>query len=125
MAAMNAIVGFSHLLTGFDNKTLTALMNSLLDTPYTARQASYDLRRLRRKHIIERIEHTHRYRLTPHGRAVAVLFTKTYRRVLGDGLAETDLALPHEVANRSPLGTAWRNLDRELNRFIDRGLAAA
>ena len=25
----------------------------------------------------------------------------------------------------SPLATAWRTLDRELNRFINRGLAAA
>ena len=65
MATMTAIVGYSHLLTGFDNKTLTALMNSLLDAPYTSRQATYDLRRLRRKGIIERTEHSHRYRLTP------------------------------------------------------------
>ena len=27
--------------------------------------------------IIERLPGTHRYRLTPHGRAIAVLFTKT------------------------------------------------
>jgi len=125
MATMSAIVGFSHLLTGFDNKTLTGLMASLLDAPYTARQATYDLRRLRRKGIIERIEHTHRYRLTPRGRAVAVLFTKAYGRVLGPGLAELDPALPDDLARRSPLATAWRTLDRELNRFIDNGVAAA
>jgi len=58
MAAMSAIVGFSHLLVGFDNKTLTGLMGSLLDVPYTSRHATYDLRRLRRKGLIERIEHT-------------------------------------------------------------------
>ena len=46
MALMAAIVGFTHLLTGFDNKTLTGLMGSLLDAPYTSRQATYDLRRL-------------------------------------------------------------------------------
>jgi hypothetical protein len=39
MATMSAIVGFSHLLTGFNNKTLTGLMANLLDAPYTARQA--------------------------------------------------------------------------------------
>ena len=125
MAAMAAIVGFSHLLTGFDNKTLTALMGALLDAPYTSRQATYDLRRLRRKGIIERIEHTHRYRLTPRGRAVAVLFTKAYGRVLGPGLAALDPGLPEKLSKRSPLATAWRTLDRELDRFIDQGLAAA
>lgn len=125
MAAMDAIVGFSHLLTGFDNKTLTGLMGSLLDTPYTHRNATYDLRRLRRKDLIERIKHTHRYRLTTRGRAVAVLFTKAYGRVLGPGLAALDPGLPADLAKRSPLATAWRHLDRELDRFIDNGLAAA
>ena len=125
MAALAAIVGFSHLLTGFDNKTLTALMAALLDAPYTSRQATYDLRRLRRKGIIERIEHTHRYRLTPRVRAVAVLFTKAYGRVLGLGLATLDPGLPDKLSKRSPLATAWRTLDRELDRFIDQGLAAA
>ena len=33
MALMTAIVGFTHLITGFDNKTLTGLMTSLLDRP--------------------------------------------------------------------------------------------
>ncbi len=55
MALMAAIVGFCHLLTGFDNKTVTALMATLLDQPYTSRQATYDLRRLRRKGLIERL----------------------------------------------------------------------
>lgn len=125
MAAMSTIVGFSHLLNGFDNKTLTRLMGDPLDAPYTSRQATYDLRRLRRKGIIERIEHTHRYRLTPRGRAVAVLFTKAHGRVLGPGLAAFDPGLPDELSKRSPLATAWRALDRALDRFINDGLAAA
>ncbi|MGB8383929.1 MAG: hypothetical protein WCG47_22230 [Dermatophilaceae bacterium] len=33
MAAMTAIVGFTHLLTGFDNKTLGQLMGSLARRP--------------------------------------------------------------------------------------------
>jgi hypothetical protein len=125
MAAMSAIVGFSHLLLGFDNKTLTELMGSLLDMPYSSRQATYDLRRLRRKDLIERIEHTHRYRLTVHGRAVAVLFTKAYGRILGPGLAVLDPGLPDELATRSPLATAWRQLNKAIDNFIEDGLAAA
>jgi hypothetical protein len=125
MAAMSAIVGFSHLLVGFDNKTLTELMGSLLDVPYTSRHATYDLRRLRRKGIIERIEHTHRYRLTVRGRAVAVLFTKAYGRILGPGLAALDPGLPTGLAKRSPLATAWRQLNKAIDAFVDDGLAAA
>src|SRR5207237_17059 len=40
MAVMAAIVGFTHLLSGFDNRTITARTATLLDQPYTARQAT-------------------------------------------------------------------------------------
>jgi hypothetical protein len=125
MALMAAIVGFAHLIAGFDNKTVTGLMTTLLDQPYTARQTTYDLRRLRRKGLIERLPHSHRYLLTERGRRVAVLFTKTYGPVLTPGLVALDPALPNALARRSPLATAWRNLTRELDRHIDQGLAAA
>ena len=121
----SAPTGFCHLIAGFDNRALTWRMRSLLDEGYSSRQATYDLRRLRRKQIIHRIEGTHRYQLTPPGRAVAVLFTKTYGRVLAPGLASLDPQLPGDLARRSPLALAWKDLTKELDRFIDHGLAAA
>jgi hypothetical protein len=124
-ALMSAIVGFCHLVVGFDNRTLTDLMTNLLDTPYTNRQATYDLRRLRRKNIIERLPHSNRYQLTPLGRRVAVMFTKAHGRVLAPGLTALNPNLPAHIAKRHPLATAWRALDRELDRFITAGLAAA
>ncbi len=125
MAVLAAAVGFTHLLAGFDNPTLVRLVGTLIDAPYTSRQATYDLRRLRRKRLIIRLPGSHRYQLTPLGRRVAVLFTKTYGRVLAPGLAALDPRLPDELSRRSPLATAWRQLDRTLNTFIDEGLAAA
>jgi hypothetical protein len=124
-ALMAAIVGFGHLVAGFDNRTLTRLVANLLNTPYTNRQATYDLRRLRRKGIIERLAHSNRYQLTPLGRRVAVMFTKAHGRILAPGLTHLDPALPVDLAKRHPLATAWRTLDRELDRFITTGLAAA
>jgi hypothetical protein len=124
-ALMSAIVGFCHLVAGFDNRTLTDLMSSLLDPAYTSRQATYDLRRLRRKKLIERLPHSNRYQLTALGRRVAVLFTKAHGRLLTPGLAALDPHLPPELANRSALATAWRTLNRQLDQFIDDGLAAA
>ena len=125
MAVLAAAVGFTHLLAGFDNPTLVRLVGTLIDAPYTSRQATYDLRRLRRKGLIIRLPGRHRYQLTPLGRRVAVLFTKTYGRVLAPGLAVLDPHLPDELSRRSPLATAWRQLDRSLDTFIDEGLAAA
>jgi hypothetical protein len=62
--------------------------------PYTGRQVTYDPRRLKRKYLIVKLAHTHRYQLTSLGRRVAVLFTKTYGRVLAPGLSALDPHLP-------------------------------
>ncbi len=125
MAVLAATLRFTHLIAGSGNRSLTELVSALLGIPYTSRQATYDLRRLRRKQIIERLPGTHRYQLTPHGRAIAALFTKTYARVLTPGLIAFSPALPDDLARRSPLATAWRQLDRTLDRHITAGLAAA
>jgi hypothetical protein len=124
MAVMAAIIGFSHLLAGFDNAALVQLAGTSLDRPYTSRQATYDLRRLKRKGLIVRLAGSHRYQLTPLGRRVAVLFTKAYGRVLAPGLAALDPRLPPELAQRTPLATAWRRLDRTLEQFISDALTA-
>jgi hypothetical protein len=125
MAVLAATVRFTHLIAGFDNRSLTELVSALTGAPYTSRHATYDLRRLRRKQIIERLPGTHRYRLTTHGRAIAVLFTKTYGRVLTPGLTGLSPGLPSDLARRSPLATAWRQLDHALDQHITAGLAAA
>jgi hypothetical protein len=125
MAVLAALVGFTHLLAGFDNRTLVRLVTAQLQVPYTSRQATYDLRRLKRKAMIVRLPGTHRYQLTPLGRRVAVLFTKTYGRVLTPGLATLDPRLPAELSRRTPLASAWRHLDHSLDQFINDGLTAA
>lgn len=54
-----------------------------------------------------------------------MLFTKTHGRVLAPGLSWLDPRLPDEISSRSPLGKAWRQLDRTLDQFIDGALTAA
>lgn len=125
MAMLAAVVGFVHLIAGFDNHALASRVATLLDAPYGSRQATYDLRRLRRKGLIERLQGHHRYPLTPLGRQVAVLFTKAYGRVLTPGLTMLDPNLPDEIRKRSPLAIAWRHFDHALDSFITHGLAAA
>lgn len=125
MALCSALVGFCHLVDGFTNRKLVEHTSALLDSQYTSRQATYDLRRLKRKGLILKIPKSHRYQLTPLGRRVAVLFTKTYGRVLAPGLTALDPRLPADVTQRSPLATAWRQLDRALTDFVDKSLIAA
>jgi hypothetical protein len=98
---------------------------ALLDTPYATRQATYDLRRFKHKGLILKTPHSHRYQLTSLGRRVAVLFTKTYGRVLAPGLILLDPQLPDHPKRRSPLATNWRQLDGALDDFTNRPLLAA
>lgn len=125
MALFAAMVGFCHLLQGFTNRQLVVRTGALLDAPYTGRQATYDLRRLRRKGLIAKVPRSHRYQLTALGRRVAVLFTKTYARVLTPGLVVLHPELPQELAARHPLATAWRRLEHTLADFVHKGLVAA
>ena len=126
MAVLAALVGFSFLIRGFTNRQLVERVSALLlPSPYTSRQATYDLRRLRRKGLIAKIPGTQRYELPSLGRRVAVLFTKTYARVLAPGLSALDLQLPEDVAARCTLSTSWRGFDKKLNEFIQARLVAA
>ena len=97
----------------------------MLSCSYTSRQATYDLRQLKRKQLIVRLPGHHRYQLTPLGRRVAVLFAKVYGRVLAPGLATLDPRLPTDLAERSQLALAWRQLDRQLDQFTNAALTAA
>jgi len=86
MTVLAALVGFCHLVRGFRNRQMVERVRALGAAPYTTRQATYDLRRLKRKGLVVKLAHTHRYQLTSLGRRVAVLFTKTYGPGAGAGL---------------------------------------
>jgi hypothetical protein len=124
MSLLGALVGFCHLVAGFCNHQIVERVRALGAAPYTARQATYDLRRLKRKGLIVKLPRTHRYQLTGLGRRVAVLFTRTYGRVLAPGLSALDPRLPEDVGARSPLTPAWRSLERTLDDYIEAQLTA-
>lgn len=118
MALLAALVGFGHLIAGFTNRGIRERMTVLLESDYSSRQATYDLRRLKRKGLIQRLPGRQRYQLTPLGRRIAVLFVKTYGRVLTPGIIALDPALPADLVDRSPLSLAWKRLDRTLDDYL-------
>ena len=118
MAVLAALAVFSHVVGGLTNPGLCRLVGDLLGKSYTSRQATYDLRRLRRKGLIERVPGRNLYRVTPHGRAVATFLTKVAARIVVPGLTELEApASPRSPAPR-PIVTAWRAWQRELDAFI-------
>jgi hypothetical protein len=70
MALTGALCLSLFAVTGVTNKSLRALTARLLGTSYSSGQMTYDLRRLRFNGLIQRIEHTHTYLLTPQGHCV-------------------------------------------------------
>jgi hypothetical protein len=116
-ALLACVCHCGHLFAGLTNRSLRAMIETLIPG-YTARQATYDLRRLRRKGLIYRVPRTQRYELTGEGRKIAVFFTKTYTRIVNPSLAELDPQLPPEIARRAPLARAWRDFELALDDRI-------
>ena len=112
MALAGALANTLCAVTGITNKSLRALMTGLLDVPYTMGQASYDLRRLRLKGIIERLPHSNTYRLTPDGLRVAIFYTKVHNRVLNPLLAADRPPAP------PPLRQALRTIDQHIDVYL-------
>ena len=85
-------------LMPFANADLRAIVEQLLLRPYRSSQMSYDLRRLRAKGLIRRLEHSHRYVTTDKGTAIALLFTKSYERFVHPLLAVDAADVPPMTA---------------------------
>ena len=101
MALLGSIAAFAHVIGGLTNKSLRAQMAVHWRSDYSSPQASYDLRRLRLKGLIERVDGTNTYRVTPHGLRVSAFFTQLATRVVVPALTDlADLVRPSPPAPR-------------------------
>jgi hypothetical protein len=109
--------------TGFRNaefRTLVAQLRGLPEHDVSAGQMTYDLRRLRVRGLIERIPHSHRYRVTDLGLHTAMLITRVQERVLPTGLAH--LTDPASTARLRTAANAYQLAIDNLTR--EQGIAA-
>lgn len=125
MALLEALCLWFHVPFGFRNQQLRTRVAALLGvepSSYTAGKMTYDLRRLRRKGLILRIEGTYRYVLTPEGRRAAYFFTKLHQRILKPGMAHLHC---DSASTRSGSGSmarmtrAFRNAEQEIQRMCE------
>ncbi|MGH3623805.1 MAG: hypothetical protein ACRDQ5_18770 [Sciscionella sp.] len=98
---------------GFTNRSLRAQVNHLLRAAYTRNQMSYDFARLRLNGLIERLEGTNTYQLTPDGQRVALFYTKIHDRLLRPLLAADTPPAPIELRG------ALRTIDHHVHAYID------
>ena len=107
-ALLATLLAFRLLPEGFANREFREHVGPLLaDGGYGSNRATYDLGRLRRRGLIERIPGTRRYLVTALGHRVALCYCRTHRRVLGPALAAV-------ADDRSPpvLGRLVERFDR-------------
>jgi hypothetical protein len=80
LAGALLMIGLS--VTGLTNTSPRACVASLTAIRYSCGRASYDLRRLRLKDLVERIPTTNRSILTPEGTRFALFYTKLHDHVM-------------------------------------------
>ena len=118
-ALAGALAITAHLIGGITNKTLRPLVADLLGEPYSQARCCYDLRRLRLKGLIVRLEHSNTYVLTDDGQRFAVFYTKVHNRLLRPLMAADQPPAPLEVRR------ALRILDHAVTDYIDNARIAA
>lgn len=116
-ALLGAVLGFAFQPDGFRQHQVRERVAALLGKTceeWSSGRMTYDLRRLRLRGLIERIAGTRRYRLTPDGLRTALVFHRTYARVLRPSLSA---ALAPEAAPTALLNKALEHFDGELQHL--------
>ena len=115
LALMQTLCLFALSPRGFRHRDVRTHVAQLLGRDpdvYAAGQMTYDLRRLRLHGLIERVPHSHRYRITTLGARLAMLYVRLYARAL------------RPAASLQPSGSArgrqaFDRLDAALANFLE------
>jgi hypothetical protein len=120
-ALMHALCLFALAPTGFRHREFrdhVAQLQSRDPATYPAGSMTYDLRRLRLHGLIERVPHSHRYRITALGARVAMFYARLYTRALRP-------ASSLHPSGSSRAQRAFDRLDSALAHFLEEVKIAA
>ena len=120
LALLQVLCLFLGLPEGLRNASMRDWMAHALAVPveaYSPGRMTYDLRRLRLHGLIERIPHSHNYRVTDLGLRVALFFTKVHSRILRPGLSQLCHGCP-KAPNR-PIAAAMRHVHQTFDALFD------
>jgi hypothetical protein len=128
LALMHALVRFTHIAAGgtFTTRDLHEPTAAALDATtdqYRLGSLRYDLSKLRAKGLVERVPHSHRYRLLSVGYSICLLFLKLFERVyapLTAGLLRpvtADTRLAEEQRHR--LDRLYQRIAADLDKLLE------
>lgn len=121
LALMHALVRFAHIAGGstFTTRQIHPAATEALGTSaehYRLSSLRYDLSKLRAKGLVEKLPHSRRYHLTPHGYSICLVFLKLFERIY----APLTAGLLQPIAADSRLQQHKRTqLDRLYQRIAD------
>lgn len=113
MALAASLCAVVHAALGFTNRSLCARVRGPLGGLYTTARCTYDLRRLRLKGLVRRLDHSNTYVLTADGVRWALFYTKLQDRLLGPLLAADQPPASLELRR------ALRVIDTSVDHYID------
>jgi len=128
-AVMGGVIALSTHPRGFSASDLAGRVKEILGDSvpdYQARQASYDLKKLRGKDLVRRIKHSQRYETSPEGLRAMTGFVVLREKVLNPLLAGAIGGnLGRKPKNRSQIDIHYENIRNEMqNIFEIIGIAA-
>ena len=126
-AVLASVVALSPLPGGFTVADLTSKVAAMTGvTGYTTRQAAYDLKKLRGKHLLDKPARTHRYHVSPDAiRAVAALLTLR-EKVIAPLVAGIRDDLDHTPSTCTRIDRNYQRLRADLRvLFHDLGITTA
>ena len=123
-AVLQALLALSSSPRGFRVEHLAEQVRPILGEPYTARQASYDLRKLRGKGLVERLKNTRRYVVPADGVRTMAAVGLLRERVIKPILSGTLTRRGGYPKNEDPLNQHYRAIGAAMkNLFHELGLA--
>jgi hypothetical protein len=135
LALMQALVRFSHIAAGstFTTAELHAHAAHAVTsstTTYTLASLRYDLSKLRAKGLVEKLQHSRRYRLLPEGYRICVVYLKLFEKLyapLTAGILQPASADDRVAPERlTPLDRLYGAVVTALDQLVDAvGLKAA
>jgi hypothetical protein len=99
-AVIKAVLALSSQRGGFRAEQVAAEVREIIHQPYTPRHASYDLKKLRAKNLLQKIEHSRRYESTSNALKSMVALVLLREKVIAPILAGTNRTLRRRPRNR-------------------------
>ena len=125
VAVLQAVVALSTLPSGLSSQELAAKVRELRsqsEAEYSPRQASYDLKKLRVKGLVQRVEKSRRYAATEPGLRTMAAVGIVRQQVLKPILAKARHPEPHPPLppkNRGPLENHYEAIQKEVRKLLE------